>query len=144
MPNSWCQRSKATFVGCVGGSRSEDYRLFRKIQFGQIRFKHSYIFAYWIKCYGLLKSYSWLNSLTLWKVLVFKIGSYIRYIWHKQFGLLFIEPPCTLPPYKFSSQMYLTQRSHTEPRHWNDLPYEFREFYNHPSPHRFSYRNALF
>jgi len=34
------------------------------------RFKHSYLFIYWIKCYDVLESYCWLNCLNIRKVSV--------------------------------------------------------------------------
>ena len=38
-------------------------------KFWQIKFKHSYRFIYWAKCYVVLDSYYSINSLTIWKVL---------------------------------------------------------------------------
>jgi len=35
-----------------------------------LNFKHSYLFIYWSKCYGMLQLYCWLNSLNIWKALV--------------------------------------------------------------------------
>jgi len=43
--NPWRERSQATFIGSVGGSGSEDYLLFHKFQFWQIKFKHLYILS---------------------------------------------------------------------------------------------------
>jgi len=50
-------------------SASGNHRLFCQSKFWQIKFKHSYLFIYWAKRYGVLDSSSSLNSLTIWKVL---------------------------------------------------------------------------
>jgi len=47
----------------------------------------------WIQCYGVLEYHCWLNSLNnLGRCSIIWQG--IRCIWHKKFGILFIEPPC--------------------------------------------------
>jgi len=53
----------------VWATASENYRLFCQSKFWQIKFKYSYLFICWAKCYGVLDSYSSFNSLTIWKVL---------------------------------------------------------------------------
>ena len=57
--------------------RIVDYFVY--LNFDKIKFKHSYLFNYWIKCNAVSDSNCWLNSLTTWKVLIWYDQAYDKY-----------------------------------------------------------------